>query len=186
MRKTAVMVYKFNELADGVKEKVRDRYRENYPDTEWWDIIYERIMEKAEEYGITLKDEDIQFTGFWSQGDGASFVSKEINNYKFADKVGIKANKEVLDNIELYIDRTITNYSHMNSVHATAVYNDLPSKYEKKSEELTDKLEEVKNMLCTELYNNLENYYNELLSDEHVDEDIIANEYEFLKDGTRF
>ena len=74
----------------------------------------------------------------------------------------------------------------MNSVHATAVYNDLPSKYEKKAEELTDKLEEVKNMLCTELYNNLENYYNELLSDEHVDEDIIANEYEFLKDGTRF
>ena len=186
MRKTAVTVYKFNELADKVKEKVRDRYRENYPDTEWWWPIYEDVISKAKEYGITLVDDDIQFTGFWSQGDGASFVSKEINNYKFAEKAGIKVDKKVLDTIELYIDRTIMNYSHENSVHATAVYNDLPSKYEKKAEELTDKLEEVKNMLCTELYNNLENYYNELLSDEHVDEDIIANEYEFLKDGTRF
>ena len=135
MRKTAVTVYKFNELAEGVKAKVRDRYRENYPDTEWWWPIYEDVISEAKEYGITLVDDDIQFTGFWSQGDGASFVSKEINNYKFADKVGIKANKEVLDTIELYIDRTIVNYSHENSVHATAVYNDLPSKYEKKAEE---------------------------------------------------
>lgn len=186
MRKTAVTVYKFNELADKVKEKVRDRYRKDYPDTEWWCPIYEDVISKSKEYGITLEDEDIQFTGFWSQGDGASFVSKEINNYKFADKVGIKANKEVLDTIELYIDRTIVNYSHENSVHATAVYNDLPSKYENKAEELTDKLEEVKNMLCTELYNNLENYYDELTSDEYIDNEIMENDLEFLGDGTRF
>ena len=186
MRKTAVTVYKFNELADKVKEKVRDKYRQSCLDYDWWEVIYEGIMEKAEEYGITLVDDDIQFTGFWSQGDGASFVSKEINNYKFADKVGIKANKEVLDTIELYIDRTIMNYSHMNSVHATAVYNDLPSKYEKKAEELTDKLEEVKNMLCTELYSNLENYYDELTSDEYIDNEIMENDLEFLGDGTRF
>ena len=186
MRKTAVTVYKFNELADGVKAKVRDRYRENYPDNEWWWPIYEDVIAKAKEYGITLEDEDIQFTGFWSQGDGASFVSKEINNYKFADKVGIKANKEVLDTIELYIDRTIMNYSHMYSVHATAVYNDLPSKYGKKAEELTDKLEEVKNELCNELYSNLENYYNELTSDEYIDNEIMENDLEFLGDGTSF
>ena len=186
MKKQTIEVYEFSELGKEAKEKARDEFRQYCLDYDWWDIIYEGIMEKAEEYGITLKDEDIQFTGFWCQGDGASFISKEINNYKFAEKAGIKVDKKVLDTIELYIDRTIMNYSHENSVHATAVYNDLPSKYEKKAEELTDKLEEVKNMLCTELYNNLENYYNELLSDEHVDEDIIANEYEFLKDGTRF
>ena len=186
MRKTAVTVYKFNELSDEVKEKVRDRYRKDYPDTKWWWPIYEDVISKSKEYGITLEDEDIQFTGFWSQGDGASFVSKEINNYKFADKVGIKANKEVLDTIELYIDRTIVNYSHENSVHATAVYNDLPSKYEKKAEELTDKLEEVKNMLCTELYSNLENYYDELTSDEYIDNEIMENDLEFLVDGTSF
>ena len=186
MKKQTIEVYEFSELGKEAKEKARDEFRQSCLDYDWWDFIYEGIIEKAEEYGITLEDKDIQFTGFWSQGDGASFISKEINNYKFAEKAGIKVDKKVLDTIELYIDRTIMNYSHMNSVHATAVYNDLPSKYEKKAEELTDKLEEVKNMLCTELYSNLENYYNELLSDEHVDEDIIANEYEFLKDGTRF
>lgn len=186
MKKQTIEVYEFSELGKEAKEKARDNFRQSCLDYDWWDFIYEGFIEKAEEYGITLEDEDIQFTGFWSQGDGASFISKEINNYKFADKVGIKANKEVLDTIELYIDRTIMNYSHENSVHATAVYNDLPSKYEKKAEELTDKLEEVKNELCNELYKNLENYYEELTSDEYIDNEIMENDLEFLKDGTSF
>ena len=186
MKKQTIEVYEFSELGKEAKEKARDEFRQSYLDYDWWEVIYEGIMEKAEEYGITLEDEDIQFTGFWSQGDGASFVSKEINNYKFAEKAGIKVDKKVLDTIELYIDRTIMNYSHENSVHATAVYNDLPSKYEKKAEELTDKLKKIKNLLCTELYNNLEDYYDELTSDEYIDNEIMENDLEFLGDGTSF
>ena len=64
MKKQTIEVYEFSELGKEAKEKARDNFRQSCLDYDWWDFIYEGIIEKAEEYGITLEDEDIQFTGF--------------------------------------------------------------------------------------------------------------------------
>lgn len=41
-------------------------------DYEWWDFTYEQAKEDAKQKGFDI--EDIRFSGFWSQGDGASWT----------------------------------------------------------------------------------------------------------------
>lgn len=59
---------KLNELPDAVKQR---RYRGWTPFQEygWWDSVYEYQKERGKERGMCI--EDIYFSGFASQGDGA-------------------------------------------------------------------------------------------------------------------
>lgn len=45
---------------------------ENWDDYEWWDHIYEDAKEDARALGFDI--ESICFSGFWAQGDGASWT----------------------------------------------------------------------------------------------------------------
>jgi hypothetical protein len=44
---------------------------------DWYDPIIEDIMAELEELGIS--EPDIRFSGFWSQGDGASFTCESVD-----------------------------------------------------------------------------------------------------------
>ena len=79
-------VYQFPELSDAAKEKARSWYRELGPHDDWWDAVYEDFERVCEILGIRLKTTPVRlmgggtrakpciwFSGFWSQGDGASF-----------------------------------------------------------------------------------------------------------------
>ncbi|KAB2699348.1 hypothetical protein F9K79_09650 [Ochrobactrum sp. Kaboul] len=72
--------FKFDQLSDRAKERARDNYREGYPDHDWWDSVYDDAVTIAEMMGIeidgTARQPSIQFSGFWSQGDGASFSGR--------------------------------------------------------------------------------------------------------------
>lgn len=48
-----------------------DRYRDINTDYGWWDSIYSDFKERMEAIGIRV--EQMYFSGFWSQGDGACF-----------------------------------------------------------------------------------------------------------------
>lgn len=69
-------VYKFEELAPKIQEKVKERYldfeREN------WDVdnsgCKEHIYTALKLFGF--KNSNFRFSGFWSQGDGASFSGR--------------------------------------------------------------------------------------------------------------
>ena len=60
---------KFNDLSDTEKAEVRAQYE---PDYEWWDYVYDNAKEDAHQYGFRI--DDICFSGFYSQGDGASWT----------------------------------------------------------------------------------------------------------------
>jgi len=60
---------KFNDLSDTEKDEVRRQYE---PDYEWWDYVYDNAKEDAHQYGFRI--DDICFSGFYSQGDGASWT----------------------------------------------------------------------------------------------------------------
>jgi hypothetical protein len=60
---------KFNDLSNAEKDEVRRQYE---PDYEWWDYVYDNAKEDAEQYGFRI--DDISFSGFYSQGDGASWT----------------------------------------------------------------------------------------------------------------
>jgi hypothetical protein len=66
-----VEVFKWEELSQTAKDRVRDWYIEgmNY---DWWEGVYEMAIEDGKEKGFYI--DKIFFSGFWSQGDGASWT----------------------------------------------------------------------------------------------------------------
>src|SRR3546814_15803078 len=82
-------VFTFDELTDAAKERAREWYRISNLDYEWWDCTYDDFSTICEILGVELKTHPIrlmgggtrqkpciQFRGFWSQGDGASFEGR--------------------------------------------------------------------------------------------------------------
>lgn len=69
-----ITAYKFNELDERAKSKVREWYCEHAMHHEWWDDVYEQAKKDGEDKGFDI--DDIRFSGFWSQGDGASWTGR--------------------------------------------------------------------------------------------------------------
>ena len=70
-----------SELPENIQKKVLEEYRDWTTDHDWWDYIYENWIEKLG--GLGFNDVEISFSGFWSQGDGASFTAKSIDVAKY-------------------------------------------------------------------------------------------------------
>lgn len=64
-----ITAYKYSELDGRAKEKAHEKLVEWITDHEWWQYVYEQAKEDGLAKGFNL--DDIRFTGFWSQGDGA-------------------------------------------------------------------------------------------------------------------
>ena len=69
-----ITAYKFNELDERAKSKVRNWYCENAMHHEWWDSVYEEAKHDGDKLGFEI--DDIRFSGFWSQGDGAHWTGR--------------------------------------------------------------------------------------------------------------
>ena len=57
---------------NNIPEEVIDEYREINVYDGWWDYVYDLFVERMKQVGIHV--ENMMFSGFWSQGDGACFV----------------------------------------------------------------------------------------------------------------
>jgi len=68
-----VEVFKYGELSDQAKEKARNWYIDGM-DYEWWEGTYEMAVEDGKEVGFYI--DKIFFSGFHSQGDGASWIGQ--------------------------------------------------------------------------------------------------------------
>ena len=67
-----ITLYSFDELEGAAKEKAVQRYHENWMDHDWYQCTYDMMKEEGEhKHGFRV--DDIRFSGFWSQGDGASW-----------------------------------------------------------------------------------------------------------------
>jgi len=89
--------YSFDELPKEVKEKALENNRYiNVEYTEWYEPVVEDFEYAMEELG--LKDVEVEFTGFYSQGDGASFTARVDDVELFLKKaLEINASTEFLD-----------------------------------------------------------------------------------------
>lgn len=81
---TTKTVFEFHELSDKAKAAARQAYveQDGYPHDDWWE--FDDFVECAKCLGIEIASSkiiqpDILFSGFSSQGDGASFTG-EYNN----------------------------------------------------------------------------------------------------------
>ena len=72
MTKTVeITLYQFDELSDKAKEKAANYYIEHWMTDDWYQCTIDYMKEDGLKYGFNIKD--IRFTGFYSQGDGASW-----------------------------------------------------------------------------------------------------------------
>lgn len=196
MRTETKNIYTFDELNKKAQEKAIENNRYINVDFEEWyrNLLCDFIENTKNNYGIEIEEKNIAFSGFSSQGDGASFTSNDIDIKKLLKALNITFKSEVLkklfcDNVSIGIRRINTHYSHKYTVSCYCDYTELTytridDYLYNKSQELEEKLTALKNKLCNTLYDELENEYEFLTSDSIIEDCLISNEYEFYSDGT--
>lgn len=205
-------VFQFEELSDRAKEKARDWYRQHvFTDENDWDSVYEwaetagalmgiDIRQKAVKTmgGGTRYDPAIYFSGFSSQGDGASFdgyysyakgaakaLAKEFGDTSDASKELIRiatALQEVQRKNFYRLSATMT--QHGRYYHSGCMSVDVVnSNGDNASDEIEGEVTLLMRDFADWIYKQLEKEHDYQMSAEAIDEAIIANAYEFNEDG---
>lgn len=202
-------VFTFDELSDAAKERAREWYREGNLDYDWWDCTYDDFSAICEILGVELATHPvrlmgggtrqktcIQFRGFWSQGDGASFEGRltyakgcvaKIKDYAPKDAelhdIAVRLNAIQRRNFyQLYAHITQRGpYCHEMTMQFDVRRNDAEA-----TADAEDIIAEAMRDLARWLYARLETEYEFLNSDEIVEESITANAYTFTCNGGRF
>lgn len=188
MRIKETELYKFDELDTDIQAKVLDSMRDwNVQDSYW----HESVIDDAKACGAILGIEarEIYFSGFSSQGDGASFVG----SYSYAKGSVMAITEHAPQDAELLrIARELVRMQAPTFFTTSATVTHRGHYYcmdiEPHSEAGTldyDALTEALRDFARWVYANLEREYTYQTSDEVVRESIIANELEFTKDGER-
>lgn len=201
MESVEVKTYTFSELPPEVQERLVEEeksYIANNPSDWWSDPIIEGFHEEMEAAG--LSDVEVEWSGFWSQGDGASFKAK-VRGYEDTKKfvretLGLTVLDEVLENIYISINRISTRYSHANTMEGS-VEIDGDEEVEKDmgtgmiiTIDVTASLETIQDAVtdwararANKLYDDLESAYNEQFEDSNVINDLIANAHQYDEEG---
>jgi hypothetical protein len=171
----------FNELSEAQQNKVIDNFREDMHHD--FDNLVEDIYENFKILldCIGFEDVEINYTGFSSQGDGASFTG--TYRYTKYNSDIIKAIKAA--NVEYILDDTDI-YNMLSVIESkeesTAVYR-MGHYYHECSIYCDDNnVQELARALSILIYKELESQYDYLHTDEYINESINCNEYEFDKD----
>lgn len=198
MRTQTIEIYKFSELSDSAKETARQWYRQNGLDYEWYDCTIEEYKELGALLGIEI--DNIYFSGFCRQGDGACFtgsysyrkgwkksLASETGGdlYRKLETIGLGLQAEQ----EKYfygISATVHHtgrYCHENSVTVSVDPGEHVSSYWSDTTDMEENITDCLRDFMREIYSSLESEFEYLNSDEAVDEAITANGYEFTETG---
>lgn len=199
MRQQTINVYTFDELSDGAKETARQNWREGHLDYDWWDSTYEDFIQILEILGYEVSERDIYFTGFWSQGDGASFTglysyakgsTRRIREYAPKD-VELHAIADELCAMQRHNFYQVTgsisrigHYVHECSMQCNVDRADSVYWSQAAYDKAHDTFEDCSRRLAQWLYSALAREYEYQMGDESIDESIAANEAEFHGDGS--
>lgn len=182
-------LYSFDELPDNIRKKVLNELRDINVDQDWYYPIEEGLIEKLNEMGYD--DVKISFTGFWSQGDGASFTAnvdleKWLKFNKLSQKYSRVIQAEEDHEVVAKIIRIGNHYVHENTIDAEIAGGGSDDIINAQINEVEKLLKEDSRRLSRMIYNDLGDYYYDLTSDESVADTIRSNEYEFTSDGKVF
>jgi len=208
MRIIEAKVYKFDELPDEAKEVARQWWRDcENADSSTFDYTYEDVATIAETFGLDIRtrpvklmnnttryDPCIYFSGFSSQGDGACFEGEY--RYKAGALKAIKAEyptaKELHRIVKELQELQRKNFYrvHCSMRHSGHYYHSgcMQVNCENSYDSYLPVVGEDDFIQCMRdfadwIYNQLENEYDWIMSDEQVDDSIVANEYEFDEEG---
>lgn len=188
------------ELDDQQRSELIEKYRDINTDHEWWNCTYDEFKLDMQTKGITV--DDMNFTGFYSQGDGASFTGKVdmIQFLKFheLEQQYIGATFFAGQG-ELWADliRNNSRYYHENSVDVFLeedtfdnfedgdirgeVYKRMIEILQDEWKDLEEQVEQICKGYMQDLYSKLRDEYEHLTSKEAIWETIVANELHVLE-----
>lgn len=200
MKTIEVKQYSFNELSDAAKGVAINNFFDINIFDGWWDFAFYDFKEKAKQIGFNV--DNIYFSGFWSQGDGAMFEYSIYGDSKlwndFVDGLNLSSmRKNWLKNqgLPYATGKHRGHYYHSNccshsigvesnvSWSAAPLFNNWIESF---SNDFASFVENEYQDLCSDLYKTLMEEYEYLTSKDAIIESIEANNYEFLEDGTRF
>ncbi len=206
-KKRTIQVYQFDELSDEAKEKAREWWRRGQDGDTFWS---ECVLDDAKEIGkfMGMDIDNIYFSGFWSQGDGACFVgawragevqADKLKEYAPQDKELHRIVDQLAELASKYPDGyfKVKHRGHYSHSGCTSFDVELPNAREEELEygspeykqvqveigEDEESLIELARDFMNWIYRTLEKEWEYQNSDEQVDETIRANEYEFLETG---
>lgn len=169
MRIKTINLYQFDELGDAAKERARDWFRSVALEYDWWDQVYE----DAERVGLKIKGCDL---------DRGSYV--EANFMVSAEETAHKIEKEHGETCETFQDAK--SYLKERDALVSAIQKDENGDFIDENT-LDEELDALDNNFLKTLSEDyrimLQREMDYLLSDEHVDESIRINEYEFTETG---
>lgn len=207
MKTIQLDLFTFNELSDEAKAKAIDNERNN-------EALEYHYSDEVDYYQDVLKyigftNAVISFSGFYSQGDGASFTAdydsslinlEELKNHNTElynlmariDSVygasGLTSDNRITANVK----RISHHYSHHNTVTIDDIaindiewgeYGSEDDKHNKAFELIENYLTSLKDDLCHIIYNSFRREYEYQNSDECIAGTLSINDYYFLEDG---
>ena len=205
-------VYTIDELSDAAKENARIWYRDQGLHDEWYDFVYEDFETICGILGITLATTPVRlygggtrdkpqifWSGFHSQGDGASFFGTYCHARGASKAIRAHAPKDaelhrIADELQAVQKRNFWQvhasirqsgrYCHEYSM-AIEVERDSPT-WQPMTDGVDETVIEALRDLARWLYRQLRSEYEHQTSDEAVDEIVSINAWTFQADGTRF
>lgn len=201
MRTIEVKLFQFEELSDRAKETAREWYRNGLE----YDANFEPYETAAKLLGITFETKDgvsdIRYSGFSSQGDGASFVGRyayvkgcaqavrtefgtDETLHAIADELNVLYTRYLLAHGTTLVARITQDgrYMHKYTMEVEVNEADGETGIDEKD---ADEFRELMRDFAQWIYDGLESDYESQMSDECVDDSITANEYEFTEEGDR-
>lgn len=195
---------KFNELDDAAKQEALDSVRYFLvEDNDWHDYILEDAQICFAILGITVDQSEINYSGFYSQGDGASFTGEFELPLDCDPVAAIKRHAPTEDRllatakrlaalsvkVRLFFTEPIDVRIHRHGNRSYHSYTmDVTTECAEDDDEdrlppIEAELKDLVRGLADWLYNNLRNEYEYLTSDEALTENILANDYDFDEFG---
>ncbi|MYG52352.1 MAG: antitoxin of toxin-antitoxin stability system [Rhodospirillaceae bacterium] len=206
------VVYEIKELSGAAKERARAWYRESCLDYDWHEFVYDDFEAICGLLGVTLETHPVPlmgggtrekpqifYSGFSSQGDGASFSA----TYEYASGAARAVRAHAPRDTDLHaIADTLQEVQQPNFYQLSAgirqrgrycheytmaidVERDSPT-WQPLTDGAEDTVIEAMRDLARWLYRQLEREYDYRTSDEVVDETLAFNEWTFTEAGVRF
>lgn len=183
-------MFTYHELTEGAQQKVLEKlYDVNVGFGDWWDFVYEEWIEKLDKMGFY--NVKIYFSGFSSQGDGASFEANvDIEKWLTVNKKKSQFPHVWKIEKENGIACSITKSGHYEHEYTMGI--DTSDSYYM-DEKTGSEMDELEKLILEDargqaraIYKDLEQEYTWLTSKEAIVDTIEANDWIFLEDGTLF
>ena len=196
MRTIETKIYTFNELSDEAKQKAIEKYYyTNVEYHDWSEWIREDFISQTKDFEV----DNVLFSGFHSQGDGAMFEYSSISQELFNEAINslnipnYKKSAMIKGGYVNAKGNQLGHYFHEKSCNHifdfetnNCDHDNIGDLFYDNSIELESFVTNSYEDIAKELYRSLEKSYEYLTSEESITETLVENEYEFTEEGNIF